>query len=88
MATLSSSPSRRRGGSLRPSLVLCDGLVSDDVLKLAPPARTFFVGKRAGRKSIEQEPIHRHTPSLSVALARRPSPCMPYRSLFSKKSLA
>jgi Tetrapyrrole (Corrin/Porphyrin) Methylases len=39
--------------------VLYDGLVSDGVLKLAPQARPFFVGKRAGRKSIEQETIHR-----------------------------
>lgn len=39
-------------------LVLYDGLVDPDVLKLAGKARRFYVGKRAGRKGIEQETIN------------------------------
>jgi uroporphyrin-III C-methyltransferase len=41
------------------NLVLYDALVGKDVLKLAPQARRLFVGKRAGRKSVDQETIHR-----------------------------
>lgn len=48
-------------------LILYDALVSADVLKLAPHARRFFVGKRAGRKSVDQETIHR----LMIRAARR-----------------
>jgi uroporphyrin-III C-methyltransferase / precorrin-2 dehydrogenase / sirohydrochlorin ferrochelatase len=40
-------------------LVLYDALVSSEVLALAGRAQRFFVGKRAGRKSIRQETIHR-----------------------------
>jgi uroporphyrin-III C-methyltransferase/precorrin-2 dehydrogenase/sirohydrochlorin ferrochelatase len=40
-------------------LVLYDALVSPEALGLAPRARRFPVGKRAGRPSIEQETIHR-----------------------------
>lgn len=47
---------RRLEGS---DLVLHDALVSPEILALAPQARTFDVGKRAGRKSIAQETIHR-----------------------------
>ncbi len=48
-------------------LVLYDALVSPDALALALKARRFFVGKRAGQKSVEQETIHR----LMVRAARR-----------------
>jgi uroporphyrin-III C-methyltransferase / precorrin-2 dehydrogenase / sirohydrochlorin ferrochelatase len=48
-------------------LILYDALVSPDVLKLAPKAHRFFVGKRARRKAIQQETIHR----LLVRAARR-----------------
>ncbi len=47
-------------------LVLYDALVPPEILALAPSARRFFVGKRAGRPSIRQEAIHR----LLVASAR------------------
>jgi len=40
-------------------LVLYDALVEAELLELAPDARRFFVGKRAGRHSIAQEGIHR-----------------------------
>jgi uroporphyrin-III C-methyltransferase len=49
------------------NLVLYGALVGKDVLKLAPRARRLFVGKRAGRKSVDQETIHR----LMVRAARR-----------------
>ena len=41
------------------SLVLNDALVPADLLELAPQAQRFYVGKRAGRHSIDQEGIHR-----------------------------
>ena len=40
-------------------LVLNDALVPNDLLELAPTAQRFYVGKRAGRHSIDQEGIHR-----------------------------
>ena len=40
-------------------LVLNDALVQSDLLELAPKAQRFYVGKRAGRHSIDQEGIHR-----------------------------
>lgn len=40
-------------------LVLNDALVPGDLLELAPTAQRFYVGKRAGRHSIDQEGIHR-----------------------------
>ena len=40
-------------------LVLNDALVPNDLLELAPTAKRFYVGKRAGRHSIDQEGIHR-----------------------------
>jgi uroporphyrin-III C-methyltransferase/precorrin-2 dehydrogenase/sirohydrochlorin ferrochelatase len=40
-------------------LVLNDALVQTDLLELAPKAQRFYVGKRAGRHSIDQEGIHR-----------------------------
>jgi len=43
----------------RADLVLDDALVPHQLLELAPQARRFFVGKRAGRHSIEQADIHR-----------------------------
>lgn len=39
-------------------LVLNDALVDASLLELAPTAQRFFVGKRAGRHSIEQAEIH------------------------------
>jgi uroporphyrin-III C-methyltransferase/precorrin-2 dehydrogenase/sirohydrochlorin ferrochelatase len=48
-------------------LVLYDALVSPEMRRLAPRARWFFVGKRAGRPGIGQEAIHR----LLVRAARR-----------------
>ncbi|MCX5742551.1 MAG: uroporphyrinogen-III C-methyltransferase [Proteobacteria bacterium] len=49
-------------------LVLVDALVADEVLALAPArAQRFYVGKRAGRHSIEQEAINR----LMIRAARR-----------------
>jgi uroporphyrin-III C-methyltransferase/precorrin-2 dehydrogenase/sirohydrochlorin ferrochelatase len=38
-------------------LVLYDGLVDPEVLRLAPKAHRFYVGKRVGRKVIRQETI-------------------------------
>lgn len=43
----------------RADLVLYDALVSPEMLDLAPCARRFPVGKRAGRPSVAQETIHR-----------------------------
>ncbi len=51
----------------RADLVLYDALVSDDVLRLAPRARRFPVGKRAGRPSMAQATIH----ALMIRAARR-----------------
>lgn len=51
----------------RADLVLDDALVPEVVTELAPRAKRFYVGKRAGRHSIEQESIHR----LMVIAARR-----------------
>ncbi len=48
-------------------LVLNDALVQTDLLELAPKAQRFYVGKRAGRHSIEQEAIH----SLLIRAAKR-----------------
>lgn len=48
-------------------LVLYDGLVSSEALKLASKAHCFFVGKRAGRPGIQQEDIH----ALMIKEARR-----------------
>ena len=50
-------------------LVLYDALlaIDDRLIELAPSARRFYVGKRAGRHSIEQEGIHR----LMIRAARR-----------------
>lgn len=51
----------------RADLVLNDALVPADLLALAPRARRFFVGKRAGRHSITQDGIH----ALMIRAARR-----------------
>ena len=48
-------------------LVLYDALVSPEALDLAPRARRFPVGKRAGRPSVAQATIHR----LMIRSARR-----------------
>ncbi|MBL8954776.1 MAG: uroporphyrinogen-III C-methyltransferase, partial [Myxococcaceae bacterium] len=48
-------------------LVLYDALVSPETLALAGAAQRFFVGKRAGRKSIEQRTIEK----LLIRAARR-----------------
>jgi uroporphyrin-III C-methyltransferase/precorrin-2 dehydrogenase/sirohydrochlorin ferrochelatase len=48
-------------------LVLYDALVPADILAFAARARRFFVGKRAGRPSIEQDAINR----LMIREARR-----------------
>ena len=48
-------------------LVLYDALVAPDVLRLAPRAHLFYVGKRAGRPSVSQRTIER----LLVRAARR-----------------
>jgi uroporphyrin-III C-methyltransferase/precorrin-2 dehydrogenase/sirohydrochlorin ferrochelatase len=48
-------------------LVLNDALVHDDLLALAPTAQRFYVGKRAGRHSIDQDGIH----ALMIRAARR-----------------
>jgi uroporphyrin-III C-methyltransferase / precorrin-2 dehydrogenase / sirohydrochlorin ferrochelatase len=39
-------------------LVLNDALVHTELLELAPKAQRFYVGKRAGRHSIDQDGIH------------------------------
>jgi uroporphyrin-III C-methyltransferase / precorrin-2 dehydrogenase / sirohydrochlorin ferrochelatase len=51
----------------RADLVLNDALVPDALVRLAPRARRFYVGKRAGRHSIDQDGIHR----LMIRAARR-----------------
>ncbi len=43
----------------RADLVLYDALVEEEVMTLAPQAKRFYVGKRAGRHSIDQDGIHR-----------------------------
>jgi uroporphyrin-III C-methyltransferase/precorrin-2 dehydrogenase/sirohydrochlorin ferrochelatase len=43
----------------RADLVLVDALVPDAVVALAPKAKRFYVGKRAGRHSIDQDGIHK-----------------------------
>jgi len=48
-------------------LVLNDALVHADLLELAPKAQRFYVGKRAGRHSIDQAGIHQ----LMIRAARR-----------------
>lgn len=48
-------------------LVLYDALAPEALLALAPQARRFYVGKRAGRHSIDQEGIHK----LMIRAARR-----------------
>jgi uroporphyrin-III C-methyltransferase/precorrin-2 dehydrogenase/sirohydrochlorin ferrochelatase len=48
-------------------LVLYDGLVDPRILRLARKAHRFHVGKRVGRKSIQQETIH----ALMIRAARR-----------------
>lgn len=48
-------------------LVLNDALVDVALLELAPAAQRFFVGKRAGRHSIQQPEIHQ----LMIRAARR-----------------
>jgi uroporphyrin-III C-methyltransferase/precorrin-2 dehydrogenase/sirohydrochlorin ferrochelatase len=53
----------------RADLVLDDALVPDDLLALAPRAHRFYVGKRAGRHSIDQDGINR----LMIRAARRGS---------------
>lgn len=52
---------------LEADLVLYDALVPPALLELAPRARRFYVGKRAGREAITQEAINR----LLVRAARR-----------------
>ncbi|HTR54712.1 MAG TPA: uroporphyrinogen-III C-methyltransferase [Kofleriaceae bacterium] len=51
----------------RAELVLYDALAPAQLLELAPRARRFYVGKRAGRHSIDQDGIHR----LMIRAARR-----------------
>jgi uroporphyrin-III C-methyltransferase / precorrin-2 dehydrogenase / sirohydrochlorin ferrochelatase len=51
----------------RADLVLNDALVPDELVRLAPKARRFYVGKRAGRHSIDQNGIH----ALMIRAARR-----------------
>jgi uroporphyrin-III C-methyltransferase/precorrin-2 dehydrogenase/sirohydrochlorin ferrochelatase len=51
----------------RADLVLYDALVEEELLELAPQAKRFYVGKRAGRHSIDQDGIHR----LMVRAAQR-----------------
>ncbi|HEU4730193.1 MAG TPA: uroporphyrinogen-III C-methyltransferase [Kofleriaceae bacterium] len=48
-------------------LVLNDALVHAELLELAPKAQRFYVGKRAGRHSIDQAGIH----ALMIRAARR-----------------
>jgi uroporphyrin-III C-methyltransferase/precorrin-2 dehydrogenase/sirohydrochlorin ferrochelatase len=43
----------------RADLVLYDALTPEELLSLAPQAKRFYVGKRAGRHSIDQDGIHR-----------------------------
>ncbi len=51
----------------RAELVLYDALTPAELLALAPQAKRFYVGKRAGRHSIDQAGIHR----LMVRAAQR-----------------
>ena len=51
----------------RADLVLYDALVAPETLALAGRAQRFYVGKRAGRRAIEQEAIHK----LMIRAARR-----------------
>ena len=51
----------------RADLVLYDALVEEQLLELAPQARRFFVGKRAGHHSIEQRAIEK----LMIRAAKR-----------------
>jgi uroporphyrin-III C-methyltransferase/precorrin-2 dehydrogenase/sirohydrochlorin ferrochelatase len=51
----------------RAELVLVDALVPAAVLEHAPAAQRFYVGKRAGRHSIDQDAIH----SVMIREARR-----------------
>jgi uroporphyrin-III C-methyltransferase/precorrin-2 dehydrogenase/sirohydrochlorin ferrochelatase len=51
----------------RADLVLNDALVPETLVALAPRARRFYVGKRAGRHSIDQDGIHR----LMIKAAKR-----------------
>ena len=51
----------------RADLVLNDALVQEQLLELAPKAQRFYVGKRAGRHSIDQDGIHR----LMIRAAKR-----------------
>jgi uroporphyrin-III C-methyltransferase / precorrin-2 dehydrogenase / sirohydrochlorin ferrochelatase len=53
----------------RADLVLDDALVPDALLELAPKAKRFYVGKRAGRHSIDQDGINR----LMIRAAKRGS---------------
>jgi uroporphyrin-III C-methyltransferase/precorrin-2 dehydrogenase/sirohydrochlorin ferrochelatase len=53
----------------RADLVLNDALVPEALLELAPRAHRFYVGKRAGRHSIDQAGIHR----LMIRAAQRGS---------------
>lgn len=48
-------------------LVLNDALVHAELLELAPKAQRFYVGKRAGRHSIDQDGIH----ALMIRAAKR-----------------
>lgn len=48
-------------------LVLYDALTPEQLLELAPKAKRFYVGKRAGRHSIEQDGIHK----LMIRAAKR-----------------
>jgi uroporphyrin-III C-methyltransferase / precorrin-2 dehydrogenase / sirohydrochlorin ferrochelatase len=48
-------------------LVLYDALICPEALELAPRAQRFFVGKRAGRKALDQKMIH----GLMIRAARR-----------------
>ena len=48
-------------------LVLYDALICPEALELAARAQRFFVGKRAGRKALDQEMIH----GLMIRAARR-----------------
>ena len=58
---------RARARLAAADLVLNDALVHADLLALAPTAQRFYVGKRAGRHSIDQDGIHR----LMIRAARR-----------------
>jgi uroporphyrin-III C-methyltransferase len=51
----------------RADLVLYDALATPELLELAPTAKRFFVGKRAGRHSIDQDGIN----ALMIRAAKR-----------------